>query len=67
MPRVSAHVFSGFDLESDLFILHKCDDGLCFNPEHLFVGTQADNLKDASRKGRISGWKGVNRQRKRNR
>ena len=33
-------------------VLHKCDMGLCINPEHLFLGTQADNLRDAAYKGR---------------
>jgi Autographiviridae endonuclease len=31
--------------------LHKCDIRLCFNPEHLFQGTQKENVEDAIRKG----------------
>lgn len=37
-----------------LLVLHKCDTPSCVNPDHLFIGTQSDNLKDAFRKGRIS-------------
>lgn len=33
-------------------ILHRCDVGLCVNPEHLFVGTQSDNMEDMVNKGR---------------
>lgn len=36
-------------------ICHRCDVPLCVNPDHLFVGTQADNLRDAWEKGRARG------------
>lgn len=37
-----------------LWVLHKCDTPACINPDHLFVGTNADNVRDREKKGR---WK----------
>lgn len=44
-------VFGSFD--KALCVCHKCDNRMCVNPHHLFVGTQSDNLLDCSRKGRL--------------
>lgn len=33
--------------------LHKCDVRACIRPDHLFLGSQADNLTDARQKGRL--------------
>jgi hypothetical protein len=50
--RVAWQLYRG-PIENGLFVLHKCDVRNCVNPDHLFLGTQDDNIKDCVRKGRL--------------
>lgn len=46
------------ELPDEARILHRCDNPPCFNPKHLFSGTQTENLLDMRAKGR--GSHGIN-------
>lgn len=49
--RVSYEVFVG-PIPKGNGVYHECDNPPCINPEHLFTGTQADNMRDMAQKGR---------------
>jgi hypothetical protein len=51
-----AYIFYHGSIPAGMLICHTCDDPRCVAEEHLWVGTQADNIKDCSKKGRNGVW-----------
>lgn len=49
--RVAYELTYGF-IPMGMSVLHHCDNSKCCRPDHLFLGTQADNQQDMKRKGR---------------
>lgn len=41
------------EIPNGMYVCHHCDNPACVRPDHLFIGTQQDNMSDASRKNRI--------------
>lgn len=52
--RFSWEMASGVD-PGEQCILHRCDNPSCVRPDHLFIGTQLDNMRDMNTKGRHGG------------
>ena len=57
--RVAWELYRG-PISGNEHVLHKCDVTICVNPDHLFLGSHADNMRDMAEKGRAVGLSGVN-------
>lgn len=54
--RVIAHLLHGLDLDDpEQKALHHCDNPSCFNPKHIYVGSQSANVADMMNRGRGAG------------
>lgn len=51
--RVSYEIYNNRAIPFNMCGCHKCDVPACINPEHIFIGTNSDNIQDGRSKGRI--------------
>lgn len=47
--------YTGRRIPDGMVVMHTCDNPACYNPAHLSLGTQQDNIRDCMAKGRAAG------------
>ncbi len=50
--RIAWEAHNAEPIPDGMVVMHTCDNPSCFNPEHLVLGTQSDNIRDCVAKGR---------------
>jgi hypothetical protein len=53
--RIAFQLSYGIEIPPDLDVCHSCDNRICCNPKHLWLGTRKQNMQDAASKGRLGG------------
>lgn len=56
--RIAWEIANG-PIPDGMFVCHKCDNKTCVNPNHLFLGSHQDNMKDRNSKGRQAKLTGI--------
>lgn len=49
----AAWMLTNGPIPDGMWVLHTCDNRLCVNPDHLYLGDRSQNMKDAHERGRI--------------